>query len=131
MKLFVRVQQRSQNLRALTVPVGPQRSQYARSWHSSSVFRLKRRKGEPSFAARKSADTALHHWGDEFRDHVTVEALKNLGCRSPHVVFVGILGVSSYYMSDKKTPDQVKGSIVSTLSTSRTPEKELGLIMIH
>ena len=131
MKLFVRVQQRSQNLRALTVPVGPQRSRYSRSWHSSSVFRLKRRGSGPSFAARKSADTAMYHWNDEFGDYVTVEALKNLGCRKPDAVFVCILGVSSNEMLDRKTPDQVKGSIVSSFSTFRTSGKELGLIIIH
>ena len=129
MKLFICGRQRSQYLgRAPTIFVGPQRSQYSRSWHSSPASRAKRKGTVPSLTARKGAYKAFASLDGQLIDHVTMAALQNLGCQNPHIVFSCIMAVSSATMSERLGPDQTKRTIMFRCSTCPNPEKELDLI---
>ena len=128
MKLSVGVRQRYQSLgRAPAVFVGPCWSQHPRSWHSSPTSRATRRGAVPSFTARKNANKAFRSLEGQYIDHVTLEAIKNLGCQSPDIVFSSIIGISSASMSMKWRPEERKENIMFACSTLPLPEKELDL----
>ena len=129
MKLFVCARQRSQYLgRVPTVFVGPRRSQYSRSWHSSPASQATRKGAVPSLTARKSAYKAFASFDGQLIDHVTMAALQNLGCQNPGIVFSCIMGISSASMSERLRPDETRRTIMFRCSTCPKPAKELDLI---